>query len=92
MRSLWQWYKTGKQPGGGTVGLLCAAEIADLEQKCDFGSMPAKYRARDEQGVREALVLELRDMGMDEIEADILAGMIRAGFGPAATLARYEPV
>ena len=92
MRSLWQWYKTGKPPAGGTVGLLSAAEIADLEQKCDIGSMPAKYRARDEQPAREALVSELRDLGMDEIEADILAGMIRSGFGPAANLGSYQPV
>ena len=92
MRSLWQWYKMGKRPAGGTVGLLGTADIADLERKCDISFMPAKYRLSDEVPARKALVLELRELGLDEIEADILAGMIRAGFGPAADLGHYKAV
>ncbi len=83
MRSLWQWYRTGHRPAGDSLALLSSTEIADLIQKCDLSYMPKRLQQSGEELARQKLMRELKGLGMNEMELQIVVGMKFARLGPA---------
>lgn len=83
MRSIWQWYKTGRQPPTEPLSALSTTEMADLMAKCELSYFPKRFHAVDEVDRRKRLVKELMAMGMNELESQIVAGMKFGKLGPA---------
>jgi len=83
MRSLWQWYRTGHRPAGDSLALLSSTEIADLIQKCDLSYLPKRLRQSGEELARQKMMRELKGLGMNEMEMQIVVGMKFARLGPA---------
>ena len=86
MRSLWQWYRTGRKPGSNPVSVLSATAVADLMKKCELTYLPKRFRAPDEESQRARLMKELAKIGMGEIEAHIVTGMKFGKLGAANDL------
>lgn len=84
MRSLWHWYRTGKQPAADPLKLLSTADMADLLRKCALEFKPVKLRASNEEAARQRLGSELRRLGMDDMHVQVLVGMKFGQLGPAA--------
>ena len=83
MRSLWQWYRTSNRPSGESLALLSSTEIADLIQKCDLSYMPKRLQLSGEEQARAKMMRELKALGMNEMEQQIVVGMKFARLGPA---------
>ena len=83
MRSLWQWYRTSHRPSGDSLALLSSTEIADLIQKCDLAYMPKRLHQSGEEQARAKMMRELKGLGMNDMELQIVVGMKFARLGPA---------
>ncbi len=83
MRSLWQWYKSGHAPAGDVLAMLNPGEMSDLIAKCEPTFLPERLQSADVEKTRKRLLKELKVLGMDDIQAQIVASMLIAQFGPA---------
>jgi hypothetical protein len=80
LRSLWHWYKTSSQPAVDPLSGLSTAQIADLVQKC--GLVESAQSGLEK---KEAVSIEKRALalGMNEMQSQILVGMLVRKLGPA---------
>ena len=83
MRSLWHWYKTGRLPSMEPLSALSTSEMADLIKKCEMTSMPREFHARNEAQRRQKLHSEVKSLGMNDLEAQVVVGMKCGKLGPA---------
>ena len=83
MRSLWQWYRTGRSPTSSSLQHLSTAEVADLLTKCELDYIPRKYHTPDERDERDRFMKDLLKQGMDEVQAQVVTGMKFGRLGPA---------
>jgi len=82
MRSLWQWYRTGREPGVDPLKHLDPGELADLLNKCGSEYIPEKFRSAEMEKKRQAMTSELESAGFENMQAEIVTGMKFGKLGP----------